>query len=41
MCIFCKIVNGEIPNNTVHENEDFLALSESSYSCIDNSQKAY
>jgi len=26
MCIFCKIVKGEIPNNTVHENEDFLAF---------------
>jgi histidine triad (HIT) family protein len=26
MCIFCKIVNGEIPNNTVHENEHFLAF---------------
>jgi len=26
MCIFCKIVNGEIPNNTVHESEDFLAF---------------
>ncbi|QOR61418.1 histidine triad nucleotide-binding protein [Sulfurovum sp. ST-21] len=26
MCIFCKIVNGEIPNNTVHENEQFLAF---------------
>jgi len=26
MCIFCKIVNGEIPNNTVHENERFLAF---------------
>ncbi len=26
MCIFCKIVNKEIPNNTVHENEDFLAF---------------
>jgi histidine triad (HIT) family protein len=26
MCIFCKIVNGEIPNNTVHENEEFLAF---------------
>jgi histidine triad (HIT) family protein len=26
MCIFCKIVAGEIPNNTVHENEDFLAF---------------
>ncbi len=26
MCIFCKIVNGEIPNNTVHENDNFLAF---------------
>ena len=26
MCIFCKIVNKELPNNTVHENEDFLAF---------------
>jgi len=26
MCIFCKIVAGEIPNNTVHENEKFLAF---------------
>jgi len=26
MCIFCKIVKGEIPNNTVHENDDFLAF---------------
>ena len=26
MCIFCKIVAGEIPNNTVHENEGFLAF---------------
>jgi histidine triad (HIT) family protein len=26
MCIFCKIVNGEIPNNSVHENENFLAF---------------
>jgi len=26
MCIFCKIVNKEIPNNTVHENEQFLAF---------------
>ncbi len=26
MCIFCKIVAGEIPNNTVHENDDFLAF---------------
>ncbi len=26
MCIFCKIVKGEIPSNKVHENEDFLAF---------------
>ena len=26
MSIFCKIVNKEIPNNTVHENEYFLAF---------------
>lgn len=26
MCIFCKIVNNEIPNNTVAENENFLAF---------------
>ena len=25
-CIFCKIVNGEIPSNKVHENEKFLAF---------------
>jgi len=26
MCIFCKIVDGEIPNDTVMENDDFLAF---------------
>ena len=26
MCIFCKIVNKEISNNTVAENENFLAF---------------
>ena len=26
MCIFCKIVNKEIPNNTVAENDNFLAF---------------
>lgn len=26
MCIFCKIVNGELPVNTVIENDDFLAF---------------
>ena len=28
MCIFCKIVNGEIPNNTVLENDEFLAFED-------------
>jgi histidine triad (HIT) family protein len=26
MCIFCKIVKGEIPSNKVLENDDFLAF---------------
>jgi len=26
MCLFCKIVTGDIPNNTVEENEEFLAF---------------
>jgi len=26
MCIFCKIIEGEIPSNKVLENEDFLAF---------------
>jgi len=26
MCIFCKIVEGEIPSNKVLENEDFIAF---------------
>lgn len=26
MCIFCKIVEGEIPSNRVHEDEKFLAF---------------
>lgn len=26
MCIFCKIVNDEIPSNKVLENDDFLAF---------------
>ncbi len=26
MCLFCQIVNGLIPNNTVAENENFLAF---------------
>lgn len=28
MCIFCKIVQGEIPNKTVMENDDFLAFED-------------
>ena len=28
MCIFCKIVSGEIPNKTVLENDDFLAFED-------------
>lgn len=28
MCIFCKIINGEIPNKTVLENENFLAFED-------------
>jgi len=26
MCIFCKIVDGEIPSNKVLENDDFVAF---------------
>ena len=26
MCIFCKIVKGEIPNQTILEDENFLAF---------------
>ncbi|MGB6328625.1 MAG: histidine triad nucleotide-binding protein [Halarcobacter sp.] len=26
MCIFCKIVNAEIPNKTILEDENFLAF---------------
>lgn len=26
MCIFCKIINGELPSSKVHENEEFLAF---------------
>lgn len=28
MCIFCKIIKGEIPNKTILENEDFLAFED-------------
>lgn len=28
MCIFCKIVAGEIPAKKVHENSDFLAFND-------------
>ncbi len=26
MCIFCKIVKGEIPSNKIYENDEFLAF---------------
>ncbi len=26
MCLFCQIVSGDIPNNTVLENDDFIAF---------------
>jgi len=28
MCIFCKILKGEIPNKTVLEDENFLAFED-------------
>jgi histidine triad (HIT) family protein len=28
MCIFCKIVSGEIPNKTILEDENFLAFED-------------
>ncbi len=28
MCIFCKIVNGEIPANAVYEDAEFLAFKD-------------
>lgn len=28
MCIFCKIIEGEIPNKTVLENDNFLAFED-------------
>ena len=28
MCIFCKIDSGEIPNNTVLENDEFIAFED-------------
>jgi histidine triad (HIT) family protein len=28
MCIFCKIVRGEIPNKTILEDENFLAFED-------------
>ena len=28
MCIFCKIVNGDIPNKTILENDEFLAFED-------------
>lgn len=28
MCIFCKIINKEIPNKTILENDNFLAFED-------------
>ncbi len=28
MCIFCKIVEGELPSNKIDENDDFLAFND-------------
>ncbi len=28
MCIFCKIISGDIPNKTVLENDSFLAFED-------------
>ena len=28
MCIFCKIIDGDIPNTTILENENFLAFED-------------
>ena len=28
MCLFCKIINGDIPNKTVFENDNFLAFED-------------
>lgn len=33
MCIFCKIVNGDIPNKTVLENDKFLCFEDINPSC--------
>ncbi len=33
MCLFCKIINGDIPNKTVLENENFLAFEDISPQC--------
>jgi histidine triad (HIT) family protein len=33
MCIFCKIVKGEIPNKTVLENDDFLCFEDINPAC--------
>lgn len=33
MCIFCKIVAGEIPNKTVLENDQFLCFEDINPAC--------
>ena len=27
-CIFCKIVNGEIPSNKIYEDDDIVAFND-------------
>ncbi len=29
-CIFCKIINGDIPSNTIYENSDFKVIMDAS-----------
>ncbi len=33
MCIFCKIVKGEIPNRTILENDEFLCFEDINPAC--------
>ncbi len=33
-CIFCKIINKEIPSNILYEDEDFLAFLDLNQTCL-------